>query len=102
MVSNGEVMAVLKTILDPELAFNIVDLGLVYGVQVSESGEVKVTMTLTTPACPLGPELVEEIKAKVGALPGVGKEKVEAEIVWNPPWTPEKMSEQAKIELGLV
>ncbi len=99
MASPEEGQKVLKTVLDPEIAFNIVDLGLVYGVTI-EGKTVSVKMTMTTPLCPMGPEIIAEVKSKIGALDGV--EKVNVEIVWEPPWTPEKMSEQAKIELGLV
>lgn len=102
LVSKDRVTEVLKTVLDPELALNIVDLGLVYEILVEgpKGDGIVVKMTLTTPACPMGPELVDEVKAKLSKLPGV--KKVGVEIVWDPPWTPEKMSEQAKIELGLV
>lgn len=99
MVSEEDVFGVLKTVLDPELAFNIVDLGLVYGVSIA-GNTVVVKMTLTTPACPFGPELIEESERKLRALKGV--ENARVELVWEPPWSPEKMSEQAKIELGLV
>ena len=99
MVSEKDVLGALKEVLDPEIAFNIVDLGLVYGIAV-EGKTVSIKMTMTTPLCPMAPEIIEDVKKKVSALEGV--EKVEVEIVWEPPWTPEKMSEQAKIELGLV
>ncbi|MEM4255049.1 MAG: metal-sulfur cluster assembly factor [Candidatus Norongarragalinales archaeon] len=99
MVSEKDVLGVLKTVLDPEIAFNIVDLGLVYGVSI-EGKNVSIKMTMTTPLCPMAPEIIEEVKSKVGKMPGV--EKVDVEIVWEPAWTPEKMSEQARIELGLV
>ncbi len=99
MASEKEVLEALKTVLDPEIAFNIVDLGLIYGITV-EGKTVSVKMTMTTPLCPMAPEIIGEVKAKVGKLEGV--ENVEVEIVWDPPWTPDKMSEQAKIELGLA
>ena len=99
MVSKEEILTQLKSVLDPEIAFNIVDLGLVYDVQISGSA-VSIKMTLTTPLCPMGPEMIEEVKKKVSAIEGV--EKVDVEIVWEPPWTPEKMSDQARIELGLI
>jgi len=99
MVSEKEVLEALKTVLDPEIAFNIVDLGLVYGIAI-EGKTVSIKMTMTTPLCPMAPEIIGEVKTTVGKLEGI--EKVEVEIVWNPPWTPDKMSEQAKIELGLV
>ncbi|MFH1056484.1 MAG: iron-sulfur cluster assembly protein [Candidatus Micrarchaeota archaeon] len=98
MVSRNGVLGVLKTVLDPEIAFNIVDLGLVYGVAVSKDGVVGIAITLTTPACPMGPEIVEEVKRKVRGLKGV--KEVNVDLVWEPPWTPEKMSGQAKIDLG--
>lgn len=102
LVSEKEVNDVLRTVLDPEIAFNIVDLGLVYEVKVEgkKKEKVLVKLTLTTPACPMGPEIIEEVKAKVSALKGV--EKADVEIVWDPPWSPEKMSDYARMELGLV
>jgi len=98
LVSKEEVLGVLKTVVDPEIAFNIVDLGLVYDIQV-KGNSVSIKMTLTTPACPFGPELIEEVKRKVGVLQGVGT--VDVEIVWEPPWAPDKMSDYAKMELGI-
>ena len=98
MVSKDVVLGVLKTVLDPEIALNIVDLGLVYDIEI-KGKSVSVKMTLTTPACPLGPELMDEVKRKVGALKGV--ERVDVEIIWEPPWTPDKMSDYAKMELGI-
>jgi len=105
VVSKEEVLEALKQVLDPEIAFNIVDLGLIYDVQISGEetdgkASVSVKMTLTTPMCPAAPELIEQVKQKAGALTGVGK--VDVEIVWEPAWTVDKMSDQAKIELGLI
>ena len=103
MISKEEVFTALRTILDPEIAFNIVDLGLIYDLNIVENegvSSVAVKMTLTTPMCPAAPELIGQVKEKVGALPGVGK--VDVDLVWEPAWSMDKMSEQAKIELGLI
>ena len=103
MVSKKDVLQVLRTVLDPELALSIVDLGLVYAVKISgpkNQAVVGVKMTLTTPFCPMAPQINEQVKAKVLSLKGVSR--VEVDLVWEPHWTPDKMSEQAKIELGLV
>jgi metal-sulfur cluster biosynthetic enzyme len=89
----------LKEVYDPEIGVNIVDLGLVYEVEV-EDGEVVVTMTLTTPMCPLGPVIESEVNsALVGPIPGITAARVN--LVWTPPWQPAMMSEDAKLELGL-
>lgn len=88
----------LRQVYDPELQFSIVELGLVYGVERLSDGRVKVTMTLTSPACPYGPALVDEVKAALMMLPGVAG--VEVNVVWDPPWGPEKMSEAARLALG--
>lgn len=87
----------LREVIDPELGLNVVDLGLVYGVEVQAS-RVHVRLTMTTAACPLGEQIVEEAKARLGALPGVSD--VQVELVWDPPWTPERMSQAAKRALG--
>ena len=99
MATEKDVFDVLKTVLDPEIAFNIVDLGLVYAVKI-DGPKVKVDITFTTPMCPMGPELVEMVRSKVLTLDGV--KDVDVEVVWEPAWTPDKMSEYAKMELGLV
>ncbi len=97
----GKVVAVLESCYDPEIPVNIYELGLVYDVDVNEgSGEVKVRMTLTSPACPVAGSLPPEIEAKLRAVPGVGK--VNVEVVWDPPWTPEKMSDAAKLQLNMM
>ncbi len=89
--------ALRENVIDPEIGINVVDLGLVYGVEVAE-GVAEVTMTLTTPACPLGPYIESEVQSAVGDVPGVSGSKVN--LVWTPPWDPSKMSEDAKLELG--
>jgi metal-sulfur cluster biosynthetic enzyme len=95
-----EILEQLRAVYDPEIGINIVDLGLVYNVLRSTEGEVTVQMTLTTPACPLGPVLIDQITYVAGRLPGV--ENVVVDFVWSPTWDPRVMaSEEAKAELGI-
>ncbi|HEX7872548.1 MAG TPA: SUF system Fe-S cluster assembly protein [Sphingobium sp.] len=94
------VIAALKEIYDPEIPVNIYDLGLIYGVEVSEDGHAAVTMTLTTPHCPVAESMPGEVEMRVGAVPGVGN--AEVNLVWDPPWDPQKMSDEAKLELGML
>ncbi len=89
----------LKDVYDPEIPYNIVDLGLVYDIKVQEDGRVYVLMTLTYPGCPIGPMIVEQIEEAVGSLPGV--KYVDVDFTFDPPWTPDRMSEEAKEALGL-
>jgi metal-sulfur cluster biosynthetic enzyme len=92
-----DVMDALSNVIDPELGLDFVELGLIYGVEVTQ-GAVKVTFTLTTPGCPIGPQVTEQIEEFVGELEGV--RSVESVMVFTPPWSPEKMSEDAKFALG--
>jgi len=92
-----EVTDALSNVIDPELGLDFVELGLIYGVEVND-GNVLVTFTLTTPGCPIGPQVTEQIEEFVGELEGV--KTVESEMVFTPPWSPEKMSEDAKFALG--
>lgn len=94
------VLAALKEIFDPEIPVNIYDLGLIYGVDVSEDASVAVTMTLTTPHCPVAESMPAEVELRVGAVPGVGD--AEVNLVWDPPWSPENMSDEARLELGML
>src|SRR4051812_49173863 len=94
-----KVIAVLKTCYDPEIPVNIHELGLIYGVDVTSAGAVTIRMTLTSPACPVAGSLPPEIETKVKTVPGVSAAKVE--IVWEPIWTPERMSEAARLQLGI-
>jgi FeS assembly SUF system protein len=94
------VIAALKDIFDPEIPVNIYDLGLIYGVDVADGGHVVVTMTLTTPHCPVAESMPAEVELRVGAVPGVGD--VEVNLVWDPPWDPQLMSDDAKLELGML
>lgn len=94
------VITALKEIYDPEIPVNIYDLGLIYGVDVTNDGHVVVTMTLTTPHCPVAEEMPGEVELRVGSVPGVGV--AEVNLVWDPPWDPQKMSDEAKLELGML
>lgn len=93
------VIAALKEIYDPEIPVNIYDLGLIYNVEVNE-GHVLVTMTLTTPHCPVAESMPAEVELRVGAVPGVGD--AEVSLVWDPPWSPENMTDEARLELGML
>lgn len=95
--SPDDVMDALSNVIDPELGLDFVELGLIYGVEVLD-GNVRVTFTLTTPGCPIGPQVTEQIEEFVGELDGV--KSIESEMVFVPPWSPEKMSEDAKFALG--
>jgi len=93
------VLGALKAVKDPEIGVNIVDLGLIYGVQSHDNGQVDVEMTLTTPACPAGPQIIREATEVLQALQGVTQANVQ--LVMSPPWSPDRMSEEAKDELGM-
>jgi FeS assembly SUF system protein len=94
------VVEALKEIYDPEIPVNIYDLGLIYGIEVSDDAHVAVTMTLTTPHCPVAESMPGEVELRVGSVPGVGLADVN--LVWDPPWDPQKMSDEAKLELGML
>jgi FeS assembly SUF system protein len=89
----------LKTCYDPEIPVDIYELGLIYKTDVSPEGDVVIDMTLTSPACPAAGSLPPEVERKVGEVPGVRSVKVN--VVWEPVWTPEKMTEAAKLQLGM-
>jgi FeS assembly SUF system protein len=93
------IIAAIKEIYDPEIPVNIYDLGLIYGVEVN-AGHALVTMTLTTPHCPVAESMPSEVELRVGAVPGVGD--AEVVLVWDPPWDPAKMSDEARLELGML
>lgn len=95
-----DIIEALKDIFDPEIPVNIYDLGLIYGVDVTDDGHAVVTMTLTTPHCPVAESMPAEVELRVGAVPGVGD--AEVNLVWDPPWDPAKMSDDAKLELGML
>ena len=94
------VVSALKDIFDPEIPVNIYDLGLIYGVDVGDDGAVVVSMTLTTPHCPVAETMPAEVELRVSAVPGV--RDAEVNLVWDPPWDPAKMSDEAKLELGML
>jgi metal-sulfur cluster biosynthetic enzyme len=96
--TEAAVREALKHVVDPELGINIVDLGLVYDVQISEEGAISIEYTLTTMGCPIGPLIEHQMQSFLENVPGVTS--VEAEMVLRPPWTPEMMSEEAKAALG--
>jgi metal-sulfur cluster biosynthetic enzyme len=101
-IAEESILAALRQVRDPELMVNIVDLGLIYGILVDEAdgkSDVRLSMTMTTPACPFGPELVREVKEVLAGIEGVGK--VDVQITLTPPWTPDRMTEEARDELGM-
>jgi metal-sulfur cluster biosynthetic enzyme len=100
MASEQQVLEALKTVFDPEIGINIVDLGLVYGVESPTDDSVKIQFTLTSPACPVGPMIKAQIEQAASTIEGV--DTVESEIVFSPPWDPREMcSDEAKFELGI-
>ena len=94
-----DIVAALKQVYDPEIPVNIYDLGLIYGIDVEPFGDVHVTMTLTSPNCPVAESLPAEVEQKVAGVEHVRKASLE--ITWEPPWTPQMMSDAAKLELGM-
>ena len=94
------VIDALKDIYDPEIPVNIYDLGLIYDVEITPEHHAKVKMTLTTPHCPVAESMPGEVELRVGAVPGIGD--AEVELVWDPPWDPQKMSDEARLELGML
>ncbi len=96
----AQVVEVIKTVFDPEVPVNIHEMGLIYGVEIEPKGNVHIKMTLTSPACPVAGTLPVEVENKVKAIDGV--EEVKVEIVWDPPWTPDLMSEAAKLQLNML
>ncbi|MXO91464.1 SUF system Fe-S cluster assembly protein [Pontixanthobacter aquaemixtae] len=94
------VIAALKEIFDPEIPVNIYDLGLIYGVEVDDESDVVVTMTLTTPHCPVAESMPGEVELRAASVPGV--RDAEVNLVWDPPWSPEKMTDEARLELGML
>ena len=100
LVIEGEVVEALRTCFDPEIPVNIYELGLIYNVNVEEGGAVTITMTLTSPHCPAAQSMPAEIEEKVKAISGVSDVKID--LVWDPPWEPSKMSEAARLQLGMM
>ena len=100
MQIRDRVIAVLKTVFDPEIPVDIYELGLVYGVDVTDDGEVHVTMTLTSPMCPVAESLPPEVEEKVRGV--IGVKDVALDLVWDPPWSIDMMSDSARLELNLM
>ncbi len=95
-----EILKMLKTVYDPEIPVNVYDLGLIYGIELKDDGVCEITMTLTAPSCPAGDFIVEDIRQKVGSVDGI--KDVNVTIVFEPEWTKDMMSEEAKLELGFL
>jgi FeS assembly SUF system protein len=95
----NELIAALKTVYDPEIPVDIYELGLIYRVDVADNKDVTIDMTLTAPGCPVAGEMPEMVRTAVETVPGIGAVKVN--MVFDPPWTPERMSEEAKLELNM-
>ena len=96
----AEVVNALKSIYDPEIPVDIYELGLIYDVEISEDGDAVVTMTLTTPHCPVAESLPNEVELRVLSVPGIRDAVVN--LVWDPPWDPSRMSDEARLELGML
>jgi FeS assembly SUF system protein len=94
------VVEALKEIYDPEIPVNIYDLGLIYGVDVTTDADVAITMTLTTPHCPVAESMPGEVELRAASVPGV--RTAEVNLVWDPPWGPDKMTDEARLELGML
>jgi FeS assembly SUF system protein len=107
-ISSGEpggllydaVIEALKEIYDPEIPVNIYDLGLIYGVEISDESDALVTMTLTTPHCPVAETMPGEVELRTASVPGI--RDAEVALVWDPPWGPDKMTDEARLELGML
>ena len=95
-----KVIEALKEIYDPEIPVNIYDLGLIYGVEVDDEGGAHVTMTLTTPHCPVAESMPGEVELRVASVPGI--RDAEVNLVWDPPWGPDRMTDEARLELGML
>jgi FeS assembly SUF system protein len=96
----ARIIAALQTVYDPEIPLNVYDLGLIYKLAIDPTNAVKVDMTLTAPGCPVAGDIVAEVRRKIEAIPEVPK--VDVELVWDPPWTRDRLSEAARLELGLM
>jgi len=97
--TEDQIVDALRTVHDPEIPVNIYDLGLIYEMDLLQNGDVNVVMTLTAPACPVAGEMPQEVADTVARLPGVGRVRVS--LTWEPPWTPDRMSEVARVALDM-
>jgi FeS assembly SUF system protein len=98
--TESKIIETLRTIYDPEIPVNIYDLGLIYKVVVDDEKTVNITMTLTSPNCPMADQLLEEVREKTGSVEGI--EKVNLKLTFNPPWNPDNLSDEVKLELGFL
>ena len=96
----SEIIRALEACYDPEIPVNVYDLGLVYAIEIGDAADVHIKMTLTTPNCPVAMSLPAEVQSKISAIPRVSS--VEVDVVWDPPWGPSKMSDSAKLQLGML
>ena len=96
----SRIIGSLETCYDPEIPVNIHELGLVYGININDDGDVQITMTLTTPHCPVATALPAEVQSKVSTIAGV--KSVRVDVVWDPPWDSSRMSEAARLQLGML
>lgn len=99
VASEDEVIAALRTVHDPEIPVNIYDLGLIYTLEIGDTGDTRIVMTLTAPACPVAGEMPEEVAHAVARVEGVGR--VSVSLTWDPPWTPDRMTEVARVALDM-
>ena len=95
-----KIVNVIRTVYDPEIPVNIYEVGLIYAIDIDDAGHVTIAMTLTSPACPVAESLPIEVEARVSAVDGVAS--VTVDLVWEPPWGPDMMSEAARLELGFL
>jgi FeS assembly SUF system protein len=100
MIEEKQIIDVIKTVYDPEIPVDIYELGLIYTINIDDQNYIKIGMTLTSPNCPAAESIPVEVRNKINAIPGV--EYVKVEILWDPPWNPDMMSEVAKLELGYL
>ncbi|HQT66836.1 MAG: SUF system Fe-S cluster assembly protein [Rhodospirillales bacterium 20-60-12] len=99
LLSEERIIEAICTVYDPEIPVNIYELGLIYAINISDNGAIKVEMTLTAPACPSAQELPEAVRVAISQIEGVSD--VEVETVWDPPWDPSRMSEEAQLSLNM-
>jgi FeS assembly SUF system protein len=99
MISKDKIIEVLKTVFDPEIPVNIWDLGIVYNIDISDNNDVTITMTMTAPNCPISGMIIDDVKSSLSNIEGINDIKIN--LTFNPPWSPDMMSEEAKLQLGL-
>ncbi len=100
LILESQIVQVIKTVYDPEIPVDIYALGMIYEVNVDENAKAKIVMTLTTPNCPVAESMPNEVREKVAAIPGISE--VDLELTFEPPWTQDMMSDEAKLELGML